>query len=148
MELSAGTATISLTFVNGSSPHHGNRNVDLIMLHPNRSDIDLRLVVIPDELYYTNAQAGARVDLRDYEAVKAAYNPTDLFAFPQSIRMTPQQMVYSHVQQSAHLTFREPAGVLKFKYLVPAGPYNQMWDWDSLFMGVAMLDQKTIHELK
>lgn len=37
-------------------------------------DIDLRLVVIPDELYYTNARAGARVDLRDYAAVQAAYN--------------------------------------------------------------------------
>lgn len=40
-------------------------------------DIDLRLVVIPDELYYTNARAGARVDLRDYEAVKAAYDLPD-----------------------------------------------------------------------
>jgi hypothetical protein len=40
-------------------------------------DLDLRLVVIPDELYYTNAGAGARVDLRDYEAVKAAYNLPD-----------------------------------------------------------------------
>ena len=40
-------------------------------------DLDLRLVVIPDELFYTNATAGARVDLRDYEAVKAAYNLPD-----------------------------------------------------------------------
>ena len=39
-------------------------------------DIDLRLVVIPDELYYTNG-AAARVDLRDYEAVKRAYNLPD-----------------------------------------------------------------------
>ncbi len=39
-------------------------------------DIDLRLVVIPNELYYT-AQAGARIDLRDYEAVKAAYGLPD-----------------------------------------------------------------------
>ncbi len=34
------------------------------------SDIDLRLVVIPDELYFANGRAGARVDLRDYAAVK------------------------------------------------------------------------------
>ena len=39
-------------------------------------DIDLRVVVIPDELYYTNG-AAARVDLRDYEAVKQAYNLPD-----------------------------------------------------------------------
>ena len=38
--------------------------------------IDLRLVVVPDELFYTNG-AGARIDLRDYEAVKAAYNLPD-----------------------------------------------------------------------
>lgn len=40
-------------------------------------DIDLRLVVIPDELYYANARAGARIDLRDYEAVKAAFDLPD-----------------------------------------------------------------------
>lgn len=40
------------------------------------SQIDLRLVVIPDELFYTN-RAAARVDLRDYEAVKAAYGLPD-----------------------------------------------------------------------
>jgi len=39
-------------------------------------DIRLRLVVIPDELFYTNALA-PRLDLRDYEAVKAAYGLPD-----------------------------------------------------------------------
>jgi len=41
------------------------------------SAIDLRLVVIPDELYLVNGQAAARVDLRDYAAVKAAYDLPD-----------------------------------------------------------------------
>ena len=40
------------------------------------STIDLRLVVIPDELFYTSGVA-ARVDMRDYEAVKRAYNLPD-----------------------------------------------------------------------
>ena len=40
------------------------------------SDIDLRLVVIPDELFYVNG-SGARIDVRDYEAVKAAFNLPD-----------------------------------------------------------------------
>ena len=40
------------------------------------SDIDLRLVVIPDELFYVDG-AGARIDMRDYEAVKAAFNLPD-----------------------------------------------------------------------
>ena len=39
--------------------------------------IDLRLVVIPDELFFVNGRAGARIDLRDYAAVKAAYNLPD-----------------------------------------------------------------------
>ncbi|WP_420455025.1 hypothetical protein [Rubrivirga sp.] len=50
-------------------------------LVPQRADqtgsIDLRLVVIPDELYFANAGAGARIDLRDYQAVKKAYNLPD-----------------------------------------------------------------------
>eukprot|EP00933_Yihiella_yeosuensis_P036705 TRINITY_DN30477_c0_g1_i1.p1 TRINITY_DN30477_c0_g1~~TRINITY_DN30477_c0_g1_i1.p1 ORF type:complete len:472 (+),score=80.89 TRINITY_DN30477_c0_g1_i1:73-1488(+) len=36
-------------------------------------------------------------------------------------------------------TWRSPAGVLKFPYLVPAGPYEQEWDWDSFFLGTATL---------
>ena len=40
------------------------------------TDIDLRLVVIPDELFFTN-RAAARIDLRDYEAVKAAFGLPD-----------------------------------------------------------------------
>ncbi len=37
--------------------------------------IDFRVVVIPADLY--RARAGARIDLRDYEAVKAAYGLPD-----------------------------------------------------------------------
>ncbi len=40
-------------------------------------NIDLRLVVIPDELYRANAGAGARIDLRDYQAVKKAFDLPD-----------------------------------------------------------------------
>lgn len=40
------------------------------------STINLRLVVIPDELFFTDG-AAARVDLRDYEAVKQAYGLPD-----------------------------------------------------------------------
>ena len=37
--------------------------------------IDLRLVTVPADLYY--GKAGARIDLRDYEAVKRAFNLPD-----------------------------------------------------------------------
>lgn len=48
-------------------------------------------------------------------------------------------LVRQHVRVLGHTTWREPSGVLRYPYLVPAGPYNQVWDWDSLFLGVATL---------
>jgi putative isomerase len=33
---------------------------------------------------------------------------------------------------------KPPSGLLKHEYLVPAGPYNQLFDWDMYFMGVAL----------
>jgi alpha,alpha-trehalase len=53
---------------------------------------------------------------------------------------TNTSLVYEHVKKNARATFKEPSGHLKYKYLVPGGPYNQLWDWDSFFMGVAMFE--------
>ncbi|HTV83287.1 MAG TPA: trehalase family glycosidase [Acidobacteriaceae bacterium] len=33
---------------------------------------------------------------------------------------------------------KPPQGLLKYPYLVPSGPYHQLFDWDSYFMGVAL----------
>jgi putative isomerase len=33
---------------------------------------------------------------------------------------------------------KPPQGLLKYPYLVPSGPYYQLFDWDSYFMGVAL----------
>lgn len=33
---------------------------------------------------------------------------------------------------------KPPSGILKHEYLVPAGPYTQLFDWDTYFMGVAL----------
>lgn len=33
---------------------------------------------------------------------------------------------------------RKASGFLKYDYLVPGGPYNQLWDWDAYFMGKAL----------
>lgn len=33
---------------------------------------------------------------------------------------------------------RPPNGLLKFDYLVPSGPYYQLFDWDAYFMGIAL----------
>ena len=47
-------------------------------------------------------------------------------------------LVRAHVLANARDTFREPSGALKYKYLVPAGPYNECWEWDSFFMSRAL----------
>ncbi|KAH3760752.1 glycogen debranching enzyme [Pelomyxa schiedti] len=54
-------------------------------------------------------------------------------------RNSSAQIVWSYVEKMAPQTFREPSGYLRYKYLVPSGPYDQLWDWDSVFMGVAMM---------
>mgnify|MGYP006133360761 CR=1 FL=1 len=45
----------------------------------------------------------------------------------------------AHTAAHANETWRTPAGVLAHPYLVPAGPYEQLWDWDSVFLGAATL---------
>lgn len=36
-------------------------------------------------------------------------------------------LVEEHVRLLANATFREPNGTLRYPYLVPAGPYDEMW---------------------
>ncbi len=33
---------------------------------------------------------------------------------------------------------KPPSGILAHEYLVPAGPYTQLFDWDTYFMGIAL----------
>jgi hypothetical protein len=49
-------------------------------------------------------------------------------------------LVYDHVRDAANTTFRPASGQLPFPYQVPGSIYNQLWDWDSLFLGVATLE--------
>lgn len=46
--------------------------------------------------------------------------------------------VKAHVAKEHAATYREPSGMLTHPYLVPAGPYTQVWDWDSAHMGVGL----------
>ena len=41
---------------------------------------------------------------------------------------------------------KPPSGLLKHPYLVPSGPYFQLFDWDSYFMGVALSYEPTSAE--
>jgi putative isomerase len=45
---------------------------------------------------------------------------------------------YLEKSQSKTSVIKQPKGLLKHEYLVPAGPYAQLFDWDAYFMGVAL----------
>lgn len=36
---------------------------------------------------------------------------------------------------------RRAKGALKYDYLVPAGPYEEQWDWDAFFIGMSLLSE-------
>lgn len=50
-----------------------------------------------------------------------------------------------HVREKTHYALsgirRAPQGCLKHEYLVPAGPYEEQWDWDAFFMALALIKE-------
>ena len=44
----------------------------------------------------------------------------------------------SKLEQLKKKIIRPPSDILKHTYLVPGGPYEQAWDWDTFFIGVAL----------
>jgi putative isomerase len=52
---------------------------------------------------------------------------------------TPAELSAFLKSSKAKTNIVKPAsGILKHPYLVPAGPYNQLFDWDTYFMGIAL----------
>ena len=56
-------------------------------------------------------------------------NPTD-----QQLADTLQQ-IEEQYKTLSQITIQPGEGYLKYPYLIPAGFYKQMWDWDGFFMG-------------
>ena len=50
-----------------------------------------------------------------------------------------EALVLQYTKSFGNSTFREASGQLKYPYLVPAGVYQELWDWDSMLTGTAML---------
>jgi hypothetical protein len=46
-------------------------------------------------------------------------------------------LVSAYVAANVNATFRNASGALRYPYQVPGGPYDQLWDWDSIFVGVS-----------
>src|SRR6266496_3639800 len=42
-------------------------------------------------------------------------------------------------------TIRPAEGYIKYDYLIPAGYYKQMWDWDGFFIGSHLAHQSRDH---
>lgn len=49
-----------------------------------------------------------------------------------------QQKVRKTLAYTRSSIKRRANGALKYDYLVPAGPYEEQWDWDAFFMGAAL----------
>eukprot|EP00298_Acanthocystis_sp_HF-20_P001834 c12293_g1_i1.p1 GENE.c12293_g1_i1~~c12293_g1_i1.p1 ORF type:complete len:400 (-),score=160.07 c12293_g1_i1:26-1225(-) len=50
-----------------------------------------------------------------------------------------RKLVYDYAVANGKNCFKEPNGELIFPYIVPSGPYTQLWDWDAVFTGVGLL---------
>ena len=63
--------------------------------------------------------------------------PSYLFSAPQDQNASElaKQITEFHLKQDI---VKPPSGILRHEYLVPAGPYFQLFDWDMYFMGVAL----------
>ncbi len=70
--------------------------------------------------------------------------PVVVFAFavvtanpPASAQQSEISQLFSKYGFKTNIV-KPPHGILKHQYMVPAGPYTQLFDWDTYFMGVAL----------
>jgi len=66
---------------------------------------------------------------------------------PEKLAMIYQQIdeVYDNLRPKV---IQAPEGYLKYPYLIPAGFYKQMWDWDGFFMGNHFISQNQPEYMK
>ncbi len=48
------------------------------------------------------------------------------------------ELISEYVKENYKKVFREPAGVMKYKYIVPGSIYESLWDWDSWTTNIAL----------
>ena len=48
------------------------------------------------------------------------------------------ELILNYVQENYKKVFREPAGIMKYKYIVPGSVYESLWDWDSWTTNIAL----------
>jgi alpha,alpha-trehalase len=55
--------------------------------------------------------------------------------------MTTEEQLKKHFSSYKSEVKKKAKGALKYDYLVPCGPYQEQWDWDSFFIGVALASE-------
>ena len=48
------------------------------------------------------------------------------------------EIIKKYVEENYRKVFREPAGIMKYKYIVPGSVYESLWDWDSWTTNMAL----------
>lgn len=55
---------------------------------------------------------------------------------------TQRETLYDALRLQAAQIFREPTGALRYPYIVPGGVYQDLWDWDGFFCGLALCEER------
>lgn len=48
------------------------------------------------------------------------------------------ELILNYAKENYKKVFREPAGIMKYKYIVPGSVYESLWDWDSWTTNIAL----------
>ena len=49
------------------------------------------------------------------------------------------ELIFNYAKQNYKKMFREPDGILKYRFIVPGAGYsNSLWDWDSWLTNIAL----------
>ena len=57
------------------------------------------------------------------------------------------EIIVDYVKENYKKVFREPAGIMKYKYIVPGSVYESLWDWDSWTTNIALREVATTEDI-
>ena len=57
------------------------------------------------------------------------------------------ELILNYTKENYKKVFREPAGVMKYKYIVPGSVYESLWDWDSWTTNIALRSVATSEDI-
>ena len=91
----------------------------------------------PDALL-SSLQHGEAARKRNWLKTAALFFMLATVSLPAADQPQNELSKYFEKYHAKENVVKPPKGLLKYEYLVPAGPYNHLFDWDMYFMGVAL----------